>query len=143
MEQPEGHRIGLCVSAELIHEAFVSESILNPQRRPEWPSEKWRTHGMSQGAFATDGSIATTVAGNTPCEIGWHRVALVAKLSGRRPGRAGLRQLRRISQQHTGDDVPRLIVARSIAHRSDPVLTIPGDDASILREAGTKLHRAR
>src|SRR5580704_2601958 len=143
MEQPESHRIGVCVCAELVHEAFVGERILNPQRRAEWPGEKRRTYHMSQGPFTTDGSVAATAASNASCEIGWHRVAAVAKLASRRRGRAGLRQLGFVSQQHAGDNVPRLIVARSIAHRSDPVLTIPGDDASIARKAGTKLHRAR
>ena len=98
---------------------------------------------MSQGPFTTDGSIATTAASNASSEVRRHRVALVTKLAGRRLGRARLRQLRFISQQHASDNVPRLVVARTIAHRGDPVLSIPGDDASIPRKPGTKLHRAR
>src|ERR1700733_10587509 len=97
---------------------------------------------MGQGAFATDGSVATTAAGNASREVGRHGVASVVKLAGRRLSWAGLRQLGFISQQHAGDNVSRLIVARSIAHRSNPVLALPCDDASILRKAGAKLNRA-
>src|SRR5580700_11649211 len=97
---------------------------------------------MSQGPFAADGSVATTAAGDTSCEVGRHGVAPVVKLAGRRLSGAGLRQLGFISQQHAGDNVPRLIVARSIAHRSNPVLAIPCDDVSILRKDGAKLNRA-
>src|SRR5271165_1653561 len=98
---------------------------------------------MSQCPFATDGSVATAFAGNAAREVGRHRVAPVVELAGSRLSRAWLRQLGFISQQHAGDNVPRLIVARPIAHRSNPVLAIPCDDASILRKAGAKLNRAR
>src|SRR5580693_3786129 len=98
---------------------------------------------MSQCPFTADGSVATTTASNAPCEVGWHRVAVVAKVASRRLGRARLRQLGFKPQQHAGDNVPRLIVARSVAQGSCPVLPIPGYDASIAREAGTMFHHAR
>src|SRR5579864_2531554 len=98
---------------------------------------------MSQCPFTADGSIATTAAGNASCEVGRHRVALIAKFAGRRLGRANLRQLGFIPQQHAGDNVPWLIVARSITQRSYPVLPIPDNNVSIMRQAGTMFHRTR
>jgi hypothetical protein len=98
---------------------------------------------MSQGPFTTNGSVATTAASYASREVRWHRIALVAKLAGGWLGGTGLGQLGFISQQHARNNVSRLIIARPIAHRGDPVLTIPGDDVSIARKAGTKLHRAR
>src|ERR1700722_3533346 len=143
MPQPVDHRITLCVGAKFVHEALVGECILNSQRRAEWPGEERRTHGMSQGPFTADRSPTDAAATNATCEVGRHRVALVAQFSCRRHGRAWLNRLRFITQQHAGDNISRLIVSWAIAPRSDPVLTIPGNDASILGKGGTMLDYTR
>src|ERR1700676_770009 len=98
---------------------------------------------MSQRPFTTDRSVASTATCNASCEVGWHRVALVAQLAYGWLGGARLKWLGFIPQQQAGDYVPRLIVARSVAERSYPVLTIPGDDPSIVCKASTMLHHAR
>src|ERR1700733_2780784 len=143
MLQPESHRVGLGVRAEFVHEAFVGERILNSQRRSEWSGEERRTYCMRQCPFTPDGSAASTAATNAPGEVGWNCVALVPKLAGRGLGGGSLRQLGFIPQQHAGDDIPWLIVARPITQRSYPVFPCPGHDASIECQRGTMFPRRR
>src|SRR5450432_1900285 len=116
MLQPETHRVGLCVHAEFVHEAFVGERVLNSQRCSEWSSEERRTHRMRQRPFTPDGSVATTAATDAPCEVRWNCVALIPQLACRWLGGTRPRQFGCISQQHAGDDIPWLIVAWSVAH---------------------------
>src|SRR5450432_1174418 len=81
MQQTISDGIGLGSRANLVHEAFVGECVLNSQRRTKRAGKERRPYGMSQRAFRDDRSFGSAAAVDTTREICGHNVALIAKLS--------------------------------------------------------------
>src|SRR6202789_2542865 len=107
MLEPERHRIRLCLRAQFVRETLIGERVLNPQRRPEGPREKWRSHGMSKGPHCGNRSSRTG-------KVGRHSIALVLQLARRRFRRARFQRLRLIAEQHPADEVSWTIIPGAI-----------------------------
>src|SRR5580765_3238137 len=81
--QPEGDRVLLGARAELIHKAFMRESILDAQRRAQRPGKKWRCNCMSQDALTPHGPRAVALAVHASGNVRRSGIAAVAEFVAR------------------------------------------------------------
>src|SRR5580698_9308882 len=81
MQQAISDRIGLGPGANLVHEAFVSECVLDSQRRTKRASKERRPYRMGQRALYDHRSFGSAAPVDAAREVCGNNVALIAKFS--------------------------------------------------------------
>src|ERR1700679_4073578 len=127
--QAELQWISGSLQAQLVHETFVRERVLDSQRRPQRPGKEWRPYRVGEHALATHQTSALALASDAPRHISRNGIAAVPKLTGGLRRSACLQRFSLVAQQHPGDHVARPVISRPIAKRRNPAFAIPDGDA--------------
>src|ERR1700752_1355387 len=142
MLQSESDRVRLYLSTNFVHETFVRKSILQPQGRTERAGKERSRDRTHDHSLASDGSCAGTTISNATGQVRGDGVAAVAQLRFWFCGGARFDGFGLVSDQHSGDHVARIGVARPAAARGFPLSAVPRDDSAIAIDAGTLLDYA-
>src|SRR5215469_15433668 len=103
MVKPIGHWICLDVRTDLVQETFMSEGVLQAQRRSQGSGKERRLHGMHQDPLTSDRSFSSALAIDTPCDVGGGGVAPIVQSALGLACFSGSDGFRIETSQHSGD----------------------------------------
>ena len=132
--------IGFRAGGELVHEAFVSEGVLQAGRGAQRTGKKWRRDVVGERAFGFYGAGAFGSATDVAGAIGGHAIGVVAVGARLGRGSSGRERIGGKTGERARGHVAGGAGAGAVAANGGPGFVIPDEDISLSVERGALVH---